>query len=699
MVVNTEPNILTIDIECSMLPVINPWQHGSFICSIGFAYNDNPVQTVVLRHATEPVPPQADSLALVQSMIDASDIIVAHNAKFDLNWLKHIGLKFDNKKIWCTQVADYLINGQYRVKYSLNAVASRYNLGSKEDGMAKYWDDGINTDEIPLDIHIPYLIQDVQLTRDVYNIQKEIIKSNGLGPLAALCFEVTDILSDMESYGIYFDIDKANNFLKEYKIKLDEVDEKLYSLFGERFNIGSSDQLSAYLYGGNIVVEGKETYYVQLKSGALKMRQRKCKLFKSIKGTGIEPLPGSEGAKQGKYSTDKKTLALLRAETAEQKEILSTLVERSKIAKIIEIFCAKNNAGGLINKVGIDGSIHPNFNQTVTVSGRLSSSNPNGQNLPRKGGSPVKSCFIPRNGVIINIDLAQIEFRIAAELSRDEVMLHEIKNGLDTHSDNAIRFFGAGKYDKNSEEFTALRQVAKIFTFRSLYGGGPNGFFRDGSMPKLSLSKWKKIIADYNEKYSGLSKWQQHNVDLVYKQGYLRNPSGRILRFATSNKHGVIGYEEADIYNYPVQSSSTDVMFLAMAVLRKRFKDANLKSKFMLQVHDSLVIDSYPEEVDIICDLAIKTFRELPNLCFKYWGWNVDVPLDGDCEVGLTYGDTVKYVPCLTATQCMLTGLHNKEIVTRIISGCTNYEDLIKHEDYVDFIQNYKLTKIKFGDN
>lgn len=275
-------------------------------------------------------------------------------------------------------------------------------------------------------------------------------------------------------------------------------------------------------------------------------------------------------------------------------------------------------------------------------------------------------------------------------------MLKEIKDGLDTHADNAIRFFGAGKYQKDSKEFKALRQVAKIFTFRLLYGGGANGFFRDGSMPRFSLKKWQDIVEAYYKKYQGLQKWQQANVTKVYEQGYLRNPSGRILRFVPCLKRRVMQYDEADIYNYPVQSASSDVMYLAMAVLRSRFKELGLKSQFVLQVHDSMVIDSFVEEVDTICELAVRTFRELPDLCRRYWNWNMDVPLDGDCEVGTTYGDTVGYVLTKDATKCTVTYEEDDKYI-HVDIPVTSYVDLYKDTTYIDMITtNKKVVKIKF---
>ena len=688
-------NTLTIDIEATKLPIINPWQTGAYICSIGLAYNDEPVRTFLFAHANEPVPSQADSLKEIQEYLDKTDLIIAHNAKFDINWFKYLGLKTGHAKLWCTLVVDYLINGQYRVKYDLDSVAARHGLGTKIDLMKKYWEDGYETDEIPLEIHIPYLMQDVNLTRQVYKAQRSIVTLNGLAKLVELSCEITDILSDMEVLGVKFDKDSAMQFHAEFGDKLNKLDTDIFALTGE-FNLSSSRQLSAVLYGGSYPTDGIETYTLTLKSGVVRERSRKVRVIKSCVGFGFKPIDGTESeSTPGVYSTGIKVLKLLSAETEEQKKLLDLLKERSKIQKIIEMFMSKNEDGGLIPSVCADDSIHPQFNQCVTVTGRLSSKSPNAQNLPRKGSNPIKQCFVPRNDCMINIDLAQIEFRIAAELSQDPVMLKEIREGLDTHSDNAIRFFGAGKYDKNSAEFKALRQVSKIFTFRLLYGGGANGFFKDGSMPKFSLSKWQKIVEAYYEKYAGLKAWQQANVNKAYEQGYLRNPSGRILRFIPALHRGTMQYNEADIYNYPVQSASSDVMYLAMAVLRKRFRDNGFKSKFVLQVHDSMVIDAYANEVDSICELAIRTFRELPALCKQYWGWDVSVPLDGDCEVGSTYGNTISYSFNRNSYAADLIYEQDK-VIHNVRIPVTNYVDLTSHADYINTMKEYKVSKIKF---
>lgn len=690
--------VVFLDTETSSFPAIHPWQHGAYLCSVGLAINNEPVQTWLLRHKTEPVKLFAQAAKEIRAAFRGADLIVAHNAKFDLNWMKTIGITFPDSKIWCTQVVDYLLNGQYKLKYAMNSVAERYGLEQKFDDMAKYWDDGYDTDEIPADVHLRYLAQDVEVCRQIYYAQKDKVEVSGLTKLASLCLEVTDMLSDMEVLGFKFDREEAEQALLSLDYKLKELDMKLLEKAGIQFNPSSSAQLSAILYGGVITTTEQETYFTTLKSGEVKEKKRRVRVDRHIPGLGFTPLDNSESdSKEGVFSTDKKTLSLLHARTKKQKEFLNILIERSKTNKMSVTFMSRTKGGGgLINQIGVDGGIHPQFNQTIAITGRLTSSNPNGQNLPRKGASPIKACFKPRNGVLINGDLKQIEFRVAAELSRDPVMMKEIKDGLDTHRANAIEFFGAGEYPEDSQQFKDLRQVAKIFTFRLLFGGGAVGFFRDGSMPRYSLKKWQDIEKAYLEKYKGLRDWRNENVRKAYTDGYLRNPSGRILRFVPERKRGIWQINEADVYNYPVQSSSADVMYLCMVELRKRFRSSGIKSSIVLQVHDSVVIDAYPEEVNKICVMYEEMCKELPKLCKEYWGWDVDVPLGGDCEVGLDYGNTIPYNAKADATMCTVTYAKSKEDFFDETYLVTTYTELATNEQYNDYSKKFKVVKIKF---
>ena len=318
------------------------------------------------------------------------------------------------------------------------------------------------------------------------------------------------------------------------------------------------------------------------------------------------------------------------------------LLARAKFAKVISTFLGSSADGGLINKVESDGCIHPSFNQTVTATGRLSSSNPNGQNLPRKGTSPIKKVFKSRYGKIVNVDLSQIEYRVAAALSRDSRMVAEIRSGLDAHADNAEKLFKADRSDPDA--FDRVRTTAKVLTFRLLYGGTASGFFKDSSMPTYDLKTWEEIVDGYWKKYPELKAWQNRNIEEMNKTGRIVSASGRIYCFEQSRGYnGAWMYSPRQACNFPVQGGSKDLMDLALAVIRKRLRDAGVRSKIILLVHDSIVFDAYLEEVDTICRIAIGVFESLPELAKIYFNWDICVPLTGDCEVGDDYGSLSKY--------------------------------------------------------
>lgn len=635
---------IILDIEGTKVPNHNPWHKESYLCSVGIIDQNGVFHSWVFNHRTEAVRNERLMLCEIQRMLDEANLIVGHNIKFDLNWLKTVGLACSDKKIWCTQVAENLIQGQRKVGYKLDQLAQRYGVKGKLDLMAEFWANGYETDEIPLSVHLPYLEQDLRTTKDIFLRQLPIVMSSGLDKLAELTFEVTQILSDVETRGVAFDLDSAHKYIAEYKEKVNILSARMQSVVGLEFNPNTPAQLSAVLFGGSWKVDGRESYEVTLKNGTVKLKSRKCKIDLTTGGLGFIPPQGCVSKKTGAVSVDKNALKLISGKTPEQKEFLQSLLEYKKAAKVLSTFVSDtNNNAGLVSKVGKDGRIHPTFNQTVTATGRLSSSDPNGQNLPRKGTSPIKKVFYAKRGVIVNLDLAQIEWRVAAELSRDPVMLHEIKTKVDVHADNAVRFFGAGEFAAGSDEFEKLRTAAKVMTFRLLYGGSANGFYRDQNMPRYSLARWKEIVAAFYEKYKELGAWQQQNVLRANKTGYLRNPSGRFLTFEEETTwEGLTEFSQKQIYNYPVQSCSADVMYLAMYYLNKRVKEAKINADMVLQVHDSMVFDCTKEDARKLCELGIATFEELPSIAKTYFGWDIDVPLTGDAEIGYNYGATKK---------------------------------------------------------
>jgi DNA polymerase I-like protein with 3'-5' exonuclease and polymerase domains len=505
------------------------------------------------------------------------------------------------------------------------------------------WDAGYETREVPLRILLPYCEQDCINTLAIYQRQVPLVRLNKMEGLTAIQNECTRVLSTIERNGMVLDVEEAMRHVKALRLKLAVLDTDIKMVVGYDFNLSSGPELSAVLFGGIIKRPREEWIIRELKSkpeSTYKMRI----VFdeEKVKGMGFAAGKKMETKKEGVYKTDKNTIKFLTAKTKTQRNLKKWLVERSGAAKALESLMGKDGAG-IINKV-VDGIVHPKYNMTVTKTGRLSSSDPNGQNLPREGTSPVKLSFRARLDFILECDISKAEWVGVAILCRDVVMMEEIRAGIDPHTENAKNFFGA-KFDKNGDPLTKkdseLRTIAKIMTFRLIYGGSAYSFYMDQKMPSLSKKKWEEIVEAFYAKYSGLAKWQAENIRMVYRNnGVLRNPTGRKFRFYKGPK----GYRPQQVKNFPVQAFATaDIMPLAMTIIYKRFKKAGFKSLMIGQVHDSILFDVYADEMEAIALMCRDVFRSLPEYVMQLWPEiNFDLPMDGDAEYGESWGELNK---------------------------------------------------------
>ena len=633
---------LVIDTESTKLPRISPWMAGSYLCSVGLTDTDGVCTIYLFNHITEKCVEYATAVALMQKAIDDSDIIVFHNAKHDISWLRHSGLKVDHKQVWDTMVAEYLLYGQNpAVTLSLDATAGRYKLGSKVDKMKEYWDSGFETDEIPWNVHKVYLEQDCELTRQVFLKQVKSCEKAGLLNLAYLCSDMTRVLATMESNGVLFDVERANEYCVEYTQRVKDIEQELISVAGITFNPASSDQLGAVLFGGTIKREVQELVAKQRANGTYRVYTRKADYIQKVKGLGFTPHDSTKSKKTGKYSTGNDALKWLVPTTTRQEKFLLPLFDSKKSIKFISTLVSQDGESGLISKVGRDGKLHPSFNPCTTRTGRLSSSNPNGQNFPRSGTSPIKSLIKSELGVIVNADLSQIEWRIAAAISDDKLMCDEIIHNLDVHNDSAERFFGV---DPSSPEFKNTRQTAKTFNFRMLYGGTAMAFFYDVNMPRFEVNRWKDIVQGFYKKYATLRQWQLNNAKLVTKHGYIRNPSGRYLTFKLEEDpyNGDVKYNLSTVCNYPPQSGSGDVMYLCLVRIHDEIIKRGLKTKPLLIVHDSVVADCPLSEVEEFGRICLDAFTSIPAMAKEHFGWEIPVPITGEVSVGVNYGEVLK---------------------------------------------------------
>jgi DNA polymerase I-like protein with 3'-5' exonuclease and polymerase domains len=489
------------------------------------------------------------------------------------------------------------------------------------------------------------------------------------------------VLSDIEMNGMPFDRAFAEHHVDAFSKELEINTAELRTYFKcADLNLNSGPELSAGMFGGKLKrtryepecytrnATLKEPYQFTYRSGKKRgltvtkyknrtVRELTCKRKKvdyevEIKGVGFTPPDRSETAVEGVFQTNKNILKNLKCNSKggttikHKRRVLELLLHRSKIGKFTETFVGSKPGTGLFYHadININGWLHPNYNQTVAATGRLSSSNPNGQNFTRSKEdedgftNPLKMCFVASRpgGLILVIDLSQLEWRVAAWLSQDPVAMSEIISGVDQHLANAEEFFGDAKY----------RQEAKIMTFRLLYGGSAYAFFMDPLMPDFSQKRWNGIVDQYNRKYFTLSNWQQMNITRVPQDdGYLYSPTGRIYKIpkVEHNRHpGVFTFSDTCIKNYPVQGTATgDIVPLAMRVIDKRIQAdsrAYMSSNWMGQVHDSVLFDTMPHEVLPLAKLGILAFEDLPEIISSYWGVDFNLPLTGEAEWGPNYG-------------------------------------------------------------
>ena len=656
--------IIGIDIETSKSPAKMPWVKGYYLSIISLNYPNNTSRTWYFYHNDiKYFPGYSINFEEIQKEIDKYDIVAAHNIKFELNNLSN-ALTFN--KIHCTMVAEYLLNYHDKSNLSLDYVSSKYGLPLKDDRVKAMWDSGMDTCEIPLSILQPYCEEDARKARIIAENQITKIKNEGMLKVFSLQMEWTKLLSEMECNGIAWDSKMANNIINKYKKYLKILESKIYKLCGpyinnNKLNLSSNDHLSILLYGGIFTQKEKKPviktkniktrmpYVFTYKDGKKVIKQRwvdhpDTRVIRMVyrdvdyklRGLGITPLKKSEVAKSNEtkpfYKTDKDTLPALKCTTNDQKTIVNLLIKRSSIGKVISTFLGDSGNTGLTTKIAVDGHIHTNYNQTITSTGRLSSSDPNNQNLPRDGTSPIKRCIIPSLHFIMDADLSQVEWRIPAQMSGDRIMIDEIKNGMDCHSENCKKLMLLPVTKLN-------RYHTKIFNFRMIFRGSAWGFHKDNKMPHFGIKRWKEIVEAFWNKYKGLDKWHQTIIKhVITGDGTLQIFTGRKFKFKLNNDGK---YNESQISNSPVQGfAGGDLLPLCAVIIHNAMRKQNLKSFPILTVHDSVVFDTHKDEVDVLADLVTKVMNNLPTYIKSYFGYDWEVPLTGEVNLGVNYGET-----------------------------------------------------------
>lgn len=342
---------------------------------------------------------QRQCIEEIQEVVNNHDRVIAHNLSFDLKWLWALGIDTSDSLMWCTLVAEYVLEYQPRIQdLSLDDLCGRYGLPPKKDKVKVYWDAGIETDDIPADLLQVYCEQDAMNALLVYNLQAPRVVEREIIPLISVEMESAAVFAEMECNGMLVDVEGSKQRAQEADVELASINIRLCKLLD--IDAVTSQKLSAGLFGGDLSYEYREQITdeegnpVLYKSGSKKglPKTRKAVGVRHLKGIGFNPklfgIP--EMATPGTYSTSKVYLPNLKARTPKQKEVLELIDRESKISKLLSGYYLS------FPQLAVGGVVHPNLNQAITRTGRMSCSQPNLQNVPRGNTGPVKKLFISR---------------------------------------------------------------------------------------------------------------------------------------------------------------------------------------------------------------------------------------------------------------------------------------------------------------
>ncbi len=497
--------------------------------------------------------------------------LVGQNIKYDILVLKWMGVEVDGP-LFDTMIAHYLLAPEQR--HNLNYLSEAYLKYSPvpiEQLIGKKGKNQLSMKDVPLDVLAEYAAEDADLTWQLYQILEKQLQEEGLYELyqkmeAPLIYA----LAEMEYNGITLDADFLKQYGEELKSKLQQIEEKIFQLAGTSFNINSPRQI------GEILFE------------QLKIPYRWSK------------------TKTGQYSTNEEKLS----ELAHHHPVVREILNYRSLSKLISTYVEA--LPRMINSR--TGRIHSSFNQALTATGRLSSNNPNLQNIPIRTpeGARVREAFIPRSEeyLILSADYSQIELRLIASISGEEAMLEAFRQNLDIHRATAARVFGVPYEEVTREQ----RNKAKTVNFSIIYGAGATNLSRQLG---ISRKEAAELIQSYFEQYPGLKAYMQQTIAQAREKGYVTTLMGRrrYLRDINSRNGVMRSHAERNAINTPIQGSAADLIKIAMVNIHQLLKKGKYRSKMILQVHDELLFDLHKEERETLMPLIEEKMRTaLPNL-------------------------------------------------------------------------------------
>ncbi|MBT8177907.1 MAG: DNA polymerase I [Eudoraea sp.] len=501
-----------------------------------------------------------ETLALLEELrpfFESEDIDkIGQNLKYDIKVLQNYNMEVKGN-LFDTMLAHYLINPDMRHNMDvLSETYLNYTPVSITELIGKKGKNQLSMREVPMDQQTEYAVEDADITYQLaQHFAPELEAANTRKLFEEIEIPLLRVLADMELEGINLDIDFLKSLSTALESDIKSLEVKIYQEAGEEFNIASPKQLGEILFN-------------------------KLKLVDKPKKT-----------RTGQYSTAEDVLSYL----AKDHQIIRDVLEYRGLAKLKSTY-----VDALPEQVEPKtGRVHTDYMQTVAATGRLSSNNPNLQNIPirTERGRQVRKAFIPRNAdyILLAADYSQIELRIIAALSEETTMIEAFKNGEDIHASTASKVFNVPIEEVTREQ----RGNAKTVNFGIIYGVSAFGL---SNQTDLSRTEARELIDTYYKTYPKLRDYIQEQIDFARENGYVQTVLGRrrYLKDINGSNAVVRGAAERNAVNAPIQGSAADIIKIAMIRIHQELAEGNYKTKMLLQVHDELVFDVYKPELEAV---------------------------------------------------------------------------------------------------
>ena len=505
---------------------------------------------------------------------------VGQNLKYDLEVLRNYDIELKGP-MWDTMIAHYLIQPELRHNMDYMAeVYLHYKTIHIDELIGPKGKNQRSMRDLSPTLVYEYACEDADITLQLKNkLEPELKKHDCEELFYQIEMPLMPVLAEMEMNGVCLDTESLAETSKVFTKRMNDLEHRIYELAGQQFNIASPKQVGEILFD-------------------------KLKIVEKAKKT-----------KKGQYVTSEEVLQQLR----NKHEIIADILEHRGLKKLIGTYI--DALPKLINPR--TGHIHTSFNQTITATGRLSSSDPNLQNIPIRGedGKEIRKAFVPEPGCLFfSADYSQIELRVMAHLSNDPQMIEVFREGKDLHAATA-----ANIYKKPIEEVTRdERTKSKRANFGIIYGITVFGLAERLDIPR---DEAKMLIDGYFNTFPQVHDYMEHSKEIARKQGYVTTLFGRrrYLPDINSANSVVRGFAERNAINAPIQGTAADIIKVAMIHIHNRFKAENIRSKMILQVHDELNFSVYPEEKERVERIVIE---EMQN------AFHMNVPLVADSGFG-----------------------------------------------------------------